>query len=43
MPGLIERECAMMACLSEGERKQLDKLLSKLCAHAPDWSHEAHL
>jgi DNA-binding MarR family transcriptional regulator len=43
MPGLIEREQAMMACLSEGERKQLDKLLSKLCAHTPEWNTETHV
>ena len=43
MSGLIEREQAMMACLSEGERKQLDKLLSKLCAHTPEWNTVAHI
>lgn len=43
MPGLIERERAMMACLSEGERKQLDKLLTKLCAHTTEWSMVAHV
>ncbi len=43
MPGLLEREKAMMACLSDAERTQLDSLLRKLCAHTPGWSSETHV
>lgn len=43
MPGLVEREKAMMECLSSSEREQLKHLLTKLCAHAPTWSGEEHV
>ena len=43
MPGLMQREQAMMACLSAKERGALKKLLEKLCAHAPHWNGEEHV
>lgn len=43
MPGLVEREKAMMECLSCGEQEQLKHLLAKLCAHAPSWRDEEHV
>lgn len=43
MPGLVEREKAMMECLSSSEREQFKHLLTKLCAHAPTWSDEEHV
>jgi|GEM_PF-935511 len=38
MPGLELREQRMMACLSAREREQLERLLRKMCAHAPEWN-----
>jgi len=38
MPGLELRERNMMACLSEREYEQLERLLRKMCAHAPEWN-----
>jgi MarR family transcriptional regulator, temperature-dependent positive regulator of motility len=43
MPGLMQREQAMIACLSVKERDALKKLLEKLCAHAPHWNGEEHV
>jgi hypothetical protein len=43
MPGLVEREKAMMECPSIEERRQLQRLLRKLCANAPAWSGAAHV
>ncbi|ETF00770.1 MarR family transcriptional regulator [Advenella kashmirensis W13003] len=38
MPGLVLREQDMIACLSQAEYRQLEKLLRKLCNHAPQWN-----
>jgi len=38
MPGLVLREQDMIACLSPTEYRQLEKLLRKLCDHAPQWN-----
>jgi DNA-binding MarR family transcriptional regulator len=38
MPGLELRERNMMACLSEREYEQLERLLRKMCDHAPEWN-----
>lgn len=43
MPGLIEREKAMVECLTIEERQQLQQLLRKLCANAPSWSGVDHV
>lgn len=40
MPGLVQREQDMVACLTSSEYRQLEKLLRKLCAHAPEWNGE---
>lgn len=42
MPALKRREQDMMACLSAAERRNLELLLRKLCAHGPQWSGHAH-
>lgn len=38
MPGLVQREAAMLACLTETECQQFNAILRKMCAHARDWS-----
>lgn len=38
MPGLVQREAYMLACLTGTERRQFNDILRKMCAHAPDWS-----
>lgn len=38
MPGLVQREADMLACLTETERQQFDDILRKMCAHARDWN-----
>jgi DNA-binding MarR family transcriptional regulator len=38
MPGLVDRERDMVACLSDNEQAQLALLLRKLCAYAPTWN-----
>lgn len=43
MPGLVEREAAMLECLDAKERAQLDNILRKLCAHAGQWSADSVL
>jgi len=43
MPGLVERERAMMECLSADERRLLQRLLRKLCANAPAWRDADHV
>ena len=42
MPQLVEREKAMLECLSTRERNQLMRLLTKLAAHVPDWGWLDH-
>lgn len=42
MPALKEREKDMMACLSDSERRILEALLRKLCAHGPEWNAKEH-
>ncbi|HSW03075.1 MarR family winged helix-turn-helix transcriptional regulator [Aquabacterium sp.] len=43
MPALVERETAMMACLSAEERRVLQRLLRKLCANVPAWRGTEHV
>lgn len=43
MPGLRVREQELLACLSERERGDLERILRKLCAHAPSWSGKEHI
>jgi hypothetical protein len=43
MPGLVEREKAMMKCLSTQERRKLQQLLRKLCANASAWRDMGHV
>lgn len=43
MPGLVEREREMMACLSEAEQDQLKALLTKLSEHVPSWRGQEHV
>jgi MarR family transcriptional regulator, temperature-dependent positive regulator of motility len=42
MPALKRREQDMMACLSASERRSLEVLLRKLCAHGPSWNGKEH-
>lgn len=37
IPALKAREAAMLSCLSQPERRQLDLLLDKLAANVPNW------
>lgn len=43
MPGLRMREQELIACLSERERADLERILRKLCAHAPSWGGKEHI
>lgn len=43
MPGLQERELAMMSALTAKERDDLTRLLRKMCSSTPDWSGEEHV
>lgn len=38
MPDLERRERNMVQCLTAREQQQLDRLLKKMCLHAPEWS-----
>lgn len=42
-PALKAREAAMLSCLSQAERAQLNGLLEKLAAHVPNWGSAAEL
>lgn len=42
-PALKAREAAMLSCLSQSERGQLDSLLDKLAAHVPNWGSAGEL
>lgn len=42
MPALERREKDMIACLTIPERRALEELLRKLCAHGPTWSGTTH-
>lgn len=42
-PALKAREAAMLSCLSQSERGQLDRLLEKLAAHVPNWGSAGEL
>jgi MarR family transcriptional regulator, temperature-dependent positive regulator of motility len=43
MPGLQEREQAMMSVLSSKERTDLTRLLQKLCSSTPTWCSREHV
>ncbi|WP_332694543.1 MarR family winged helix-turn-helix transcriptional regulator [Bosea sp. (in: a-proteobacteria)] len=43
IPMLKAREAAMLACLDDAERGQLDRLLDKLAAHVPEWGPASDL
>jgi MarR family transcriptional regulator, temperature-dependent positive regulator of motility len=38
IPGLREREQAMLACLTPSQRKTFERLLDILSAHVPNWA-----
>jgi DNA-binding MarR family transcriptional regulator len=38
IPGLRERERAMLSVLSQAEQRQFERLLDKLAGHVPQWS-----
>ena len=38
IPGLRERERAMLSVLSQAEQRQFERLLDKLASHVPEWS-----
>jgi len=43
MPGLQERERAMMSALTVKERADLTRLLQKMCSSTPTWSGQEHV
>lgn len=43
IPGLQRREAAMLGCLNQTERVQLDRLLDKLAGHVPTWASASEL
>ncbi len=43
MPGLQERERAMMSALTVKESTELTRLLRKLCANTPNWCNQEHI
>lgn len=43
MPGLQEREQAMMSVLTAKERADLTRLLRKMCSSTPGWSGQEHV
>lgn len=43
IPALREREHAMLACLTQQERKAFERLLDKLAGHVPVWAPPGEL
>ncbi|PUE50618.1 MarR family transcriptional regulator [Limnohabitans sp. 2KL-1] len=43
MPGLQERERAMMSALTTKESTELTRLLQKLCTSTPNWCNQEHV